>query len=536
MTDRLLKSADCDTFFDGNRPPMLSPDAPAPDWDALVARVRGLDISRYPHDEIRNIIVSGHERIGAPDAVRARAESVGADTVFVVAGQQAGLFGGPLYTWYKAMHAVRLASRLADATGRDVRPLFWIASDDHDLAEIDRHIIRGANGEPSVIEYLPAGTEEGMPASALVLDDGISGAAAILSESLPKGDRGDRYREVVAECWRPGTPWCDAFARHLLTVLGKAGLMVFDPTWQGVRRLFTGIYRNEIAEPGVSTALLNAMAHDAASARERKRSIRRPTNATNLFMLVDGIREPLYVDAAGGFRAGGARFSADDLNRMIDDDPAPISPAAALRPLCQDTAMPVAATIAGPGERVYLGQAGALSERFGVDSSRVWPRASFTVVEPRIVRAAAKEKLPLTALFHDADRLARELAEESIPTDVTAAFDSLGDAVRHGIESVATALRGIDPTLVATAEKEAGRLMHGIDRLHDRAIRAHKDVRAVSADRFRSALAFLTPDAHPQERRYGLDVLYPFLGDAGIAELTDLASPDEEYHRIVTPG
>ena len=536
MTDRLLTAADCDTFFGGARPPVLSADAPAPDWEALVTRVRGLETSRHSLDAVRDVLVSGHERIGAPGAVRARAESVGTDTVFIVAGQQAGLFGGPLYTWYKAMHAVRLASRLTVATGRDVRPLFWVASDDHDLSEIDRHIVRGGDGEPSAIEYLPADAVEGMPASALVLDDGIADAAAALSDALPKGERGDRYRAVVAGCWRPGTRWCDAFARHLLSLLGEAGLMVFDPSWAGARRLFTGIYRHEIAEPGASTALLNAAADDAGSARERKRSIRRPADATNLFVLMEGIREPLYVDGAGGFRAGGARFSADDLILVIDDDPAPISPAAALRPLCQDAALPVAATIAGPGERVYLGQAGVLSDRFGVDSSLIWPRASFTIVEPRILRTADKEGIPIAALFHDADRLARELAEESFPVDAAAAFDRLGDALRQGIDVVAGALRGIDPTLVATAEKEGGRLVHGIDRLRDRAIRAHKDVRAVSADRFRSALAFLVPDAHPQERRYGIDVLYPFLGDDGIEELTGLTSPGEERHRIVTPG
>src|SRR5690606_545527 len=57
--------------------------------------------------------------------------------LFVTTGQQAGLFGGPLFTVYKALTAVALARTLENELRRPVAPLFWIASEDHDWAEVN---------------------------------------------------------------------------------------------------------------------------------------------------------------------------------------------------------------------------------------------------------------------------------------------------------------------------------------------------------------------------------------------------------------
>lgn len=134
----MIQTIDSETFFTGGRPACIPADAPVPDMDSLFARARALsrESSRYPLNSLRDILARENRRIGAVDTALESVRSIGPGAVFVVAGQQAGLFGGPLYTLYKAMHAVRLAERIAAATGTTVIPVFWTASDDHDFDEV----------------------------------------------------------------------------------------------------------------------------------------------------------------------------------------------------------------------------------------------------------------------------------------------------------------------------------------------------------------------------------------------------------------
>ncbi|HLW79714.1 MAG TPA: bacillithiol biosynthesis BshC, partial [Terriglobia bacterium] len=56
-------------------------------------------------------------------------------TFAVVTGQQVGLFSGPAFTLYKALTAVKLAQHLSEQ-GLPSVPVFWLATEDHDLEEV----------------------------------------------------------------------------------------------------------------------------------------------------------------------------------------------------------------------------------------------------------------------------------------------------------------------------------------------------------------------------------------------------------------
>src|SRR6202453_2051527 len=51
-------------------------------------------------------------------------------------GPQGGLVTGPSYSLYKAISAARYAEE-ASKNGVDAVPVFWLATEDHDLAEIN---------------------------------------------------------------------------------------------------------------------------------------------------------------------------------------------------------------------------------------------------------------------------------------------------------------------------------------------------------------------------------------------------------------
>lgn len=529
-----MKILEAHSFFPASPPPGLPGDAPAPDRAALVERVRSLDSSRWPLTAMREILARENARLGADGAALERIRAIGPDTVFVMAGQQAGLFGGPLYTLYKAMHAVRLAERLTEETGRDVIPVFWVASDDHDFEEVRGVEIRTGDGAPFRVEYAPAELLPGAPLGEIILDEGIGEVLDALAVKLPPGDRGESYLALLRRCWTPGTRWTDAFAAQLTALLSPRGLVLLDPRWTGVKPLFREIMRAELEEPLASSALVNEEADRFETSRERRKALRKPENSTNLFLETGGVRRPVLVEESS-FRSGDDRYTRKELLGLLDAEPERFSPGAALRPVCQDSLLPVAATIAGPGERRYLGQMRVLYGRFGVSGSLVWPRASFTLVDHRALRTAEKEGIPLARLFEEPERLLPDLADQSLPPALRESLDALDRDIAGRFDAVAAALGEFDPTLPGAAEKERSRALHAAESLRERVSRAAKARLDRTAVRLGTAHRFLLPEGEPQERRFGLDAVFTVFGPEGIADLTNAACPGEEFHRLALP-
>lgn len=531
----MIKAIDAEMFFEGDRPRKIPSDSGKPDFKQLVSCLKKFDHSTYQYQSLKTVLERENRRLGAGKAAIKSLESIDNNTVFIVSGQQAGLFGGPLYTFYKAMHSVRLASRLSEQSGSSVVPLFWVASDDHDFDEVKQLGVKTHDGAPLVVEYKPRMYREGVPVGEIVLDEGIYSAIDSLAGHLPKGDFAEKYLGIIRGAWKPGRLWSEAFAIQMSRIFERYGLVIFDPGWAGIKTFFRQIFTAELSDPTASAEMVNREADTFEESRKRKKAIRKPEGSTNLFLTVNGIRYPVLLEKKG-FRAGKTAFSKNELLDLAGTAPERFSPAAALRPICQDAVLPAAALICGPGERIYLEQIKPLYAHFGVNRSIPWPRASFTVIDSRILRNARKENIPVHRLFHDVERTRTNLALESFPEEVEREFDSLANAVETGFSGLAKSISSIDPTLVNSAKKDAGRVFNIIGGIRKRALRAHKGSLAVSEKRLMSALYSLLPDGGPQERWFGMDSILPLLSGEGFEEFLALTSPDEERHRTIMPA
>ncbi len=524
-----------ESFFSSEPPPFIPVDPGNPDIRALNERAESIDSATYPLDAVKAILKTQNSAIGAGSAAHTAINAIDNKTLFVICGQQAGLFGGPLYILYKVMHAVRLSAVLAEHTVKHVVPLFWIASDDHDFEEVSSLGIRTGDGTLQRIEYTPAMYREGMPVGDIVIDSGIDDAVGMLKKHIVPGDFSDRYMDIVSSSWQPGVTWTAAFAKQYAALFSEQCLVMFDPRGEGAKELFTGIMTAEIENPSASSNLVNTEANSYETSRERKRAIRKPEGSTNLFFESDGIRHALFFDE-NRFIAGGRYFSKKEMHRLLDAEPGRFSPGAALRPVCQDAVFPSAAFIAGPGERFYLEQIAPVYDLFNVSRPIVWPRASFTVIDAKTKRISEKEGIPLEKLFLDPDSIRNEHARLTFPEDIKQRFDTLERTIDSELDEIAERIGDIDATLTDSVRKEKGKMLHTLNGIHDRAVRAHKSKTELSEKRYHTSSYFLSPDGGPQERWFGIDAIAPLLRDRGFDELLELTSPDEGYHRIILPG
>jgi len=530
----MFKAVTAKTFFSDQRPPGIPSDSDIPDLDILIDRTNRLKPSDYPLQSLKVILHCENKCIGAGKTAIDSIRTIDNDTVFVICGQQAGLFGGPLYTLYKAMHTIRLSSILSGHTGRKVMPLFWVASDDHDFQEVKSLGIRTNDGCKLRIEYIPEGYINGSPIGEIIIDDGIFDAIDTLAQHSNPGDESDRYIHIIRTAWQPGRNWSDAFTIQMSKLFSRYGLVMLNPRWKGVKELFKDIMTAELNDPLASSMLVNKEACKFKTSKERKKAIRKPTGSTNLFFEIDGIRNPLFVDK-NLFRAGKSTFSKEELLSFIHSTPDRFSPGAVLRPICQDALLPAVATISGPGERRYLEQINPVYKLFNVNRSIPWPRASFTIIDRRTMRISEKEQIPLERMFLDINRIRSEHARDTFPVTIKDKLDGIESTIDRDFDNLAETIGTLDSTLIKSIMKDKGKMLHTIRGIRDRSLRAHKAALKITENRFTSSSYFLNPDGGAQERWFGIDAVISILGENGFDELLKLTNPHEEYHRIIIP-
>ena len=195
-------------------------------WTDAIARAQA-----HPRDRQRlvDILRAAQERRGAPTEARVSAARLAdPSAVAVVTGQQAGLFGGPLYTLLKALTAISVAERVTREHGVPAVPVFWIESEDHDWQEVNGCTVLDADLHRRTITLgTPPGAGDG-PVSSVRLDPSVFAAIDSLREALPPTEFTAATLESLRQAYRPGVGMSEAFGRWLEALLGRFGLVVYD--------------------------------------------------------------------------------------------------------------------------------------------------------------------------------------------------------------------------------------------------------------------------------------------------------------------
>jgi bacillithiol biosynthesis cysteine-adding enzyme BshC len=449
----------------------------------------------------------------------------------IVTGQQPVVFGGPLFVLYKALAAITTAERMEQRLGTPVVPVFWVASDDHDFAEIRSVTVIDEAGVLHTLRYAPAQEPSGQPASRVLLDESITALVDELHAALPPGLHRDAMVERIARCYRPGVSLSSAFARLVADVF--PALVVLDPSDPALKALMAPVLSRELSEgsPSSRTALaagarlLEAGYHQQVPLRD---------GFFNLFLLMDGERRALAVrDGAIEVRGLGRSVPMAEALQMLEASPADWSPGALLRPVAQDLLLPTLAYVGGPAEVAYHAQIGDSYAHFGVTRPVILPRPSVTVIEPAQARALETESLGLCDLQADPETVLARWAREAHP-DIESAFTRARDAILSGLASVEEALGAVDPTLRAAAESAKGRALHQVESLQEKSTRALKKRDQVRADRLRRTRDALLPGGSLQERGLGWIGLLARQGDAVVDELKRRVDPQAHGHQLVT--
>jgi bacillithiol biosynthesis cysteine-adding enzyme BshC len=444
----------------------------------------------------------------------------------VVTGQQVVLFGGPLLTLLKAATAIARANEATRATGVEHVPVFWLATEDHDLAEVDQVSFLTKTS----VETLRAGLKvaHAVPVGGVVPGPELEGVLERASELLEFAP----VSEWLRECYLAGPngerpTLTRAFARLMARIFADQGLVVMDAAPRGFHALGARALRYAIEHAAELQQALIARSEELVRAGYHAQVLV-ADGGSMLFLLDEATGERVAlrrtVNGDAQWKAGGRVYCSAELIAILEATPERLSPNALLRPVFQDTVLPTAAYVGGPAEIAYFAQSAVLYEAILGRITPVLPRLSATLLEPAIAAVMDKDEVQLPDAMTTAEELAQRLGARAMPIEEKRRLAAVGNALEAELSALAEYLGGLDESLGRAAEVSASKMLYQMNRLRRMAATFELQKEASLRKHAEAITLNVFPNGHPQERvvagvwfmaKYGDGLVERLVGVAG---------------------
>src|SRR5579883_928595 len=487
------------------------------DFPAVIAAAR--QAADFP-DAQRAALVAALREQNPESAALERLAKPG--TVAVVTGQQVGLFSGPAYTIYKALTAARLAAQLTER-GIPAVPVFWLATEDHDFAEVNHAFVFGADHQPVTLRVNGVDAPE-HPVGAIPISDPPIDQFRKALAGLPYASE---VTQMIQQTYRPGATFGGAFQALLQRLLAKFGLLFVDPLDEPIRRMAAPVLRKALGDGDkLKQQLLDRNRDLEASGYHAQVHIEQKTS---LAFLLEGDRRVTLRRQNGDYVSKDRRYSVSQLIDLAEH----LSPNALLRPVVQDYVLPTIAYVGGPAELAYMAQSQVLYDDLLGRMPVMLARSSFTLLDARTAKLMHRYGLPITSFFHGDTDIREHIARQLVPPSLSREFEQTRSTVADSLDRLCADLVSFDATLAKAADKTRAKMLYQLSKIERKTAREtlRRDGRATEEASYMCGLIF--PEKHLQERFYSI---LPFIARHGLElmdtlyEHVNLDCPD---HRVL---
>lgn len=469
-------------------------------------RLSQLKEQSYQRDELSAVLKNMNDKWDAPHSTLENIETLkDEESVVVIAGQQAGLLTGPLYSVHKIISVLQLAHQREKELGRKVIPVFWIAGEDHDFDEI-HHIHMEKDGKLNKLNigHVP---EKKASVSEITIDQ--EKASEWLKEVFRMVQEteftNDIYKEMES-LLRQSETYTDFFAKVVYQLFPEEGLVMIDAHDPSVRSLESSYFekmidRNEDISRGVYAVLQKNRQEGYETLLDSE------WEDAHLFYHREGERILLVRDTEGQFRGKNNEvvLSKNELLRIAKETPELLSNNVVTRPLMQEFLFPVLAFIGGPGEINYWSVLKPAFDSMELCMPPVFPRLSFTMVDRKTDQYLEKYQIPAEKAIYSG---VGEQKMHWIASMHTPPIHQLTEQVKNEIERVHAPLRETSASLGADlgqlAEKNLDYLLENIDFLQKRLQRSMEDRYQLEMSQFETMNVTLHPAGGLQERMWSI--------------------------------
>ncbi|MBM4166296.1 MAG: bacillithiol biosynthesis cysteine-adding enzyme BshC [Ignavibacteria bacterium] len=489
--------------------------------ESIIEKTNAIRFQQTEREILVNVLLEQASEFHSLEQSQKNIELLNDENTFaIVTGQQVGIFGGPLYTLYKAITTIKLASIFQEQyPDKNFVPVFWMEGEDHDLNEANNVTLINAEQKIESFRYFPGGIPSNEKHGAVgetIFDFFFNEMKSRLFQSLPQTEFTESVISLFSDCYRDGVSFNVAFARLLNALLGDSGIVFLYPNDKRLKHIVSNIYKKELQEyPRTSQLVIEQSAE-----LEQQFEAQVKSRAINLFLLYHNGRyaiEPIE----NGFHLKGTHkyFSQQELFSLLEDAPEKFSPNVVLRPICQDTLLPTVAYVAGPSEIAYFAQFKFVYEYFNIPMPIIFPRTSVTLVEPRVARAMEKYNLRIADFFSKKDVLIQNVAQRISEFSAMEIFSETENVLQSQLERLQLQLSAIDTTLVAALGTAKNKILYQLTSLKERTLASQQKKYQSRLQQLEKSLHTIFPNESLQERE--LNVLY-FLNKYGMQILEKL--------------
>lgn len=485
---------------------------------------------KYPADRrlaLADILERQNRSFGASAETMKKVSDFRSGALALVTGQQVGLFGGPAFSLYKALSTVKLADE-AKKLGINCVPIFWLATEDHDLQEVNQVRLIAPDGQSERTTSSANGIQDAPVGSIRFgseISEQVQHAQNLLGES--------EAAQLLAGSYRPGESFGSAFAKLFARLFARYGVILLDGSDPALDQIAAPIY-GQVIERSYELNRTLLSRDQELQAGSYHQQVRITTATTPLFLFEKGARIPVHIAAKGKFEVGKRQFSQSELLQLAHSAPESFSPNVLLRPVVQDYLLPTLAYVGGAAEVAYFAQVGTVYETLLGRVTPILPRFSATLIEAKPQALLQKYALTFSDLFLGPEALREKIGLRLFDRDLQSSFESATASIKRTMKAVRESLERVDKTLIESANNAESKMMHQVETLRARAARAELRQSEVAERHARLLSNALYPEKTLQEREVsGIS----FIAKHGIELLDGLLGqihPDCVDHQLIT--
>ena len=485
---------------------------------------------QYPAErrvQVAEILERQNRNFGSSQKTLENIAAFKSGALAVVTGQQVGLFGGPVFSLYKALSTVKLVAE-SRKLGIECVPVFWLATEDHDLEEVNQVRLPGAEG---LLEMLTSAARDGQDAPVAWFHFGgeIDQLTARAKELL--GD--SEISNWISDCYRPEESFGTAFAKLFARIFADFGVVLLDASDPELDAIAAPLYRSVLERaPELNRALLER--DQQLQAADYHQQVKITSTTTPLFVIRQGSRIPLHLKSEHGFVLGEEQILGPEVVKLAESSPSSFSPNVLLRPVLQDYLLPTLAYVGGAAEIAYFAQLGVLYDKLSGRITPILPRFSATVIEPKPKTLLEKYELGFPDLLQGVEWLSEKIGARLLDPRLQSSFEQAQVAVERSMVAVRESLEQLDKTLVDSAKNAEAKMLHQLSALRSRAARAELRQSEVAERHSRQLSTSLYPDKTLQERELAGAYFLAKHGTQLLHSLLDVINPACVDHQLVT--